>query len=220
MWLEEHTQSVLYLLLLTSRFSHFSHMFSLSLSDPDFLRHLSAPLLVVNAHTQQDFQTWLTSPWSTSLIKWYAGDWDVSVLYSLTSRHGQSHYCWQTGPRLKSQEPLSWTEAYYWPITTSMTTTTTTCFKTRINAAYWNVRGARRKWRAEYGALMYCFDKLHMQYAGLKLQPWRIFMRSCAGESSFVHSTNPTLTPRVVHLYSYKWIILSPLCEFRILSIF
>lgn len=125
-------------ILLTSRFRH-RVFFACFLSDPDFLRHLSARLHVLNAHTQQNFQTWLTSPWSTSLIKWYAGDWDVSVFYSLTSRHGQSHYCWQTGPRLKSQEPLSWTEAYYWPITTSTTATTTTCFKTRINAAYWNV---------------------------------------------------------------------------------
>lgn len=98
---------------------------------------------------QQIFQQWVTLPWSTSLIKWYAVNWDVSELCSLTSRRGQGHYIWQTAVKRKSVEALKWTEAYYWAITTM------NGFKTRINAAYWNVKGANHKWMVVFSGT-YC----------------------------------------------------------------
>lgn len=64
------------------------------------------------------FQQWVPLPWSSCLITWYGGSWDVSELCSVTCCHGHRHYRWQNERKLKTVESLSWAKAYYRPITT------------------------------------------------------------------------------------------------------
>lgn len=127
------------------------------------------------------------------------------MLSSFTCSHGHRHYCWQTEEKLKREKALSWSEAYYQAVTTI-----NSCVEYAVHPVPFNSSISER-----YHMQAWYIVFINHPYSSSQA-PQQTDAVSCTHCDSCPHIPNPALTQG----YDCKWVLPSPLCEFRIFIIF